>query len=119
MSKVTVLVPFVMQTLVELLLGYTAGLQSPLVFQLLLPAMLQVVGLLRVHWPSAEGAEKQTTASRTTIALAKRTARLSCFSWVRKIVDDIIIVLPAFARRLGEGKLARSFSVIMAPTPRV
>src|SRR6266436_3841024 len=48
-SRVTVLVPFVIQTLVALLLGNTAGFQSPLVLQLPFPPMFHVVRLLSVH----------------------------------------------------------------------
>ena len=58
-SKLTLLVPFVMRTLVELPLGTKAGFQSPLVLHLPFPAMFQVVGLLSVHCASAERGEKQ------------------------------------------------------------
>src|SRR5215470_16020157 len=50
MSRVTVLVPLVMQTFVEVLLGAPAGFQSPLVLHVPFPAMFQVEGLLSEHW---------------------------------------------------------------------
>src|SRR5262249_54102422 len=53
MSKATLLVPFVMHTLVELLLGTPVGFQFEVVFQSLLPSFQVETVPVRVHWPKA------------------------------------------------------------------
>jgi hypothetical protein len=54
MSNATLLEPFVMQTLVELLLGTPVGFQFEAVFQSLFPATFHVDSVpVSVHWPKA------------------------------------------------------------------
>src|SRR5208337_2371363 len=78
-SRVTVLVPSVIQTLVEELLGTPVGLQFEPLFQLLLPPFQVDTVPLSVHWQKAAGAEKQATASRATNAPTQRLAHPSSF----------------------------------------
>src|SRR5208283_3172568 len=95
MSRVTALLPLVMQTLVEGLLGIPTGFQSEPLLQLALPATFQVDTVpLSAHWPSAAGIEKQAATSRATSAPAQRVAYPpGFFSGAKTVIDDITHLL--------------------------
>jgi hypothetical protein len=70
---VTLLVPFVMQTLVELLLGTPVGFQCEALFQLLLPSFHVDTVPVSVHWPKA-AEQKQTNTKVVTVAARTKPA---------------------------------------------
>ena len=68
MSRVTVLVPFVMQTFVEPLFGTTAGLQFAELFQLLLPSFQVERVPVSVHWPKADAEQSNAVITAAKAA---------------------------------------------------